>query len=252
LLRVEDIDPPREVAGSADRIIQDLSRLGMRPDATVLYQSARLDAYRSACASLLSSGKAYWCGCSRKDLPASGVYPGTCRNGIPTGKKPRAVRVRVDDASVQFQDKLQGNKVESLGRDSGDFVILRADGLFAYQLAVVIDDAFQGITQIVRGADLLDSTARQIWLQKCLALPTPEYAHIPVALASDGKKLSKRDRSDPIRLASPSEVVRQALQFLGQDAPERDLEGTWAWALEHWSLDRVPRLREKCFQPEKA
>jgi glutamyl-Q tRNA(Asp) synthetase len=242
LVRVEDIDPPREVAGSAAGIIQELSRFGMIADDPVLFQSQRIQAYHLACRRLLESGQAYWCGCSRSDLPLSGIYPGTCRNGIPRGRKPRSIRIRVDTRTIQFHDRVQGEQSDKLEDSVGDFVIRRADGLFAYQLAVVVDDAFQNITEVVRGADLLDSTARQIHLQNCLGLPTPSYAHVPVAVMPDGLKLSKSTRSDPIRCEAPATALRLALAFLGHSAPRRNLAGIWDWAFRNWSLDRVPKL----------
>jgi len=149
----------------------------------------------------------------------------------------------VPDEPVRFTDGLQGAQMEQLQRTSGDFVIQRADGLYAYQLAVVVDDAYQGVTEIVRGADLLDSTARQIWLQQCLDLPTPEYIHIPVAAGADGKKLSKSSGADSLSRFSPAKALREALAFLGHNAPELDLPGTWIWALNNWSLEKVTGKR---------
>ena len=243
LIRVEDIDPPREVTGSADRILADLQRFGMQPDQPVLYQSHRSEAYQFAITDLLDRGHAYWCGCSRSELPASGVYPGTCRSGLAKGKSPRSVRLRVDNVSVSFTDLVQGPIKENLGESVGDFVIRRADGLFAYQLAVVVDDSYQGVTEIVRGADLLGSTARQIHLQHCLGLATPVYAHHPVAVGSDGIKLSKRLGSDPVASLPPSQALEMALRFLGQPCPgglsDKEL---WAWALGNWRLSRIPSL----------
>lgn len=244
LLRIEDIDPPREVAGSAGRIIADLERLGLRPDGTVLYQSSRLSAYQETIESLLRKGLAYPCGCSRKDLPASGVYPGTCRNGIPPGRKARSIRFRVAAGNCSFGDRVQGEVSGQLANPGGDFVIRRADGLYAYQLAVVVDDHFQGVTQVVRGADLLDSTGRQILLQRALGLPTPSYMHLPVAVSADGKKLSKRSRTDPVKHQEPVFAVRQALQFLGQQPPAgMSLSGLWEWAIEHWNSILIPHVR---------
>lgn len=244
LLRIEDIDPPREVAGSATCIINDLRRLGMEPDATVLYQSSRLNAYQQAIDRLLEAGLAYYCGCSRKDLPPSGVYPGTCRNGIPAGKVPRAIRFRVGRGIWEFNDKVQGSITDSPAEISGDFVIRRADGLFAYQLAVVVDDDFQGITQVVRGTDLLDSTSRQINLQQALGFITPGYMHLPIVLSTDGKKLSKRLRTDPVKNREPADAIAQALAFLGQNPPSGlSLNGLWDWALEHWDGGLIPRRR---------
>jgi len=240
LLRVEDIDPPREVPGSAAGIIHDLSFLGMNSDAPVLFQSTRTVAYQQATEWLLRSGQAYWCGCSRKDLPDSGIYPGTCRSGLRKGKKPRSVRIRVNDQPIVFSDRIQGQQVENLQTTSGDFVILRADGLHAYQLAVVLDDEFQNISEVVRGADLLESTARQIWLQTCLGFKHPQYAHIPLAIHEDGLKLSKSHNADPVRTLPPEALLNLGLNFLGQDAPRAGLAETWQWALENWSLSRVP------------
>jgi glutamyl-Q tRNA(Asp) synthetase len=241
LLRVDDIDPPREVPGSAARIISDLQRLGMRPDGAVLYQSQRTHAYETARDALLRRGMAFWCGCSRSDLTGTGAYPGTCRNGLPAGKTPRSVRLRVSGEPVCFRDEIQGPVQENLETTAGDFVIWRADGLPAYQLAAVVDDAFQAVSEVVRGADLLDSTARQIYLQACLGLPTPAYAHHPLAVGPDGQKLSKRFQSDPIAALPPAQALAAALDFLGQACPKGlELSALWDWAMEHWNLSRVP------------
>jgi glutamyl-Q tRNA(Asp) synthetase len=244
LMRIEDIDPPREVAGSADRIIDDLRRMGLVPDGPILYQSSRLDAYQCAVDQLLARGLAYPCTCSRKDMPASGIYPGTCRNGIADNKKPASIRFQLGDSACKFKDRLQGHVSDSPTRMGGDFIIKRSDGLFAYQLAVVIDDDFQGVTHVVRGADLLASTTRQICLQKALGMDSPVYMHLPVALAADGKKLSKRDRTDPVKTRDPASAVEQALHFLGHYPPAGlSLDKLWEWALENWSSDLIPRLR---------
>lgn len=244
LLRIEDIDPPREVEGSAGRIIDDLNRLGMVADGPVLYQSSRLKAYQDAADLLLEKGLAYPCACSRKDVPESGVYPGTCRAGIPTGKTPRSIRFMVDDGHYVFNDKLQGLVSESPADICGDFIIKRADGLFAYQLAVVVDDHFQGVTQVVRGADLLDSSCRQICLQQALGFNLPDYMHLPLVVSEDGKKLGKRTRTDPVKHQEPVAAVGQALQFLGQNPPQGlSLDALWNWALEHWNSDAIPRTR---------
>lgn len=250
LLRIEDIDPPREVTGSADRIIRDLQKLGMFADGQILYQSSRTSAYQAAVDHLLDTGMAYPCGCSRKDLPSSGIYPGTCRSGIPDGKTARATRFRVPDTICVFNDRIQGRIEEALTSTSGDFVILRADGLFAYQLAVVVDDHFQGVTQVVRGADLLDSTNRQICLQTALGLDTPEYMHLPVALSDDGKKLSKCTQADPVKHRDPAYSIRLALDFLGQHPPSGLALGSLLeWALGNWDRSLIPR--RKAILPSK-
>lgn len=241
VIRVEDIDPPREVAGSSKEIINDLRRFGMHEDGPILFQSSRTQAYQAAVKQLLAQDLAYPCACSRKDLPASGIYPGTCRNGIAKGKAARAIRFKVPLGTCQFTDALQGVISESVAATCGDFIIQRADGLFAYQLAVVIDDDFQGVTEVVRGADLLDSTCRQICLQKALQIKQPQYMHLPLAVADDGKKLSKRDMTDPIRQQDYTFAVRQALRFLGQTPPANlALEALWTWALEHWDRKKIP------------
>lgn len=245
LLRMEDLDKPREVAGSADCIINELARWGMRSDAAVLYQSQRDVAYQAACDSLIEKDLAYWCGCSRSELTESGVYPGTCSKGLPPGKKPRSLRVRTPEQVIEFEDAIQGQISQHLQQECGDFVIRRADGVFAYQLAVVVDDAFQQITDIVRGADLLDSTPRQIWLQRCLGFPQPRYAHIPLVVQSDGRKLSKRIQSDPLRASDPLHSLRQALKFLGHEIPEMNWLATWEWACSNWNSALIPRCRSQ-------
>ncbi len=251
LLRMENIDPPREIAGSATRIINDLHRLGLVPDQPVLYQSSRLDAYQQAINRLLAQELAYPCACSRKDLPASGVYPGTCRNGLPQGKEARSIRFRVDGQTCEFTDQLQGHISDSPADVSGDFIIQRADGLFAYQLAVVVDDAFQAISQVVRGADLLNSTSRQICLQNALGFTSPDYMHLPVAVSADGKKLGKRFQTDPVKHQDPAYAVTKALHFLGQTPPQGiPLDSLWSWALENWNNKLIPR--SKAILPSKV
>ena len=241
LVRIEDIDPPREVAGSAERIVAELRRFGMESNGPIVYQSRRLEAFELARDCLLESGKAFWCGCSRADVPRSGVYPGTCRNGLPKGKQPRSVRLKVDDRPIVFEDLVQGRIEENLKETTGDFVIQRADGLPAYQLAVVVDDAWQQVSEIVRGADLLGSTARQIHVQRSLGLETPTYAHHPVAIGPDGNKLSKRDGSDPVARLPRGEALTMALRFLGQRCPAGlSTAELWGWARENWKLSKIP------------
>lgn len=248
MVRVENIDPPREIEGSAERILRDLERFGMTPDGDVLYQSTRTAAFEHAVERLIDQGDAYWCGCSRADLPPSGIYPGTCRAGLPSRRRPRSVRLRTDGAETRVADALQGELRVILQESVGDFVIRRADGLPAYQLAVVVDDAFQEISHIVRGVDLLESTPRQVYLQRRLGLPTPQYAHVPVVLGPDGKKLSKRLKSDPVSRYRPATALAAALRFLGQEPPAgAGLGELWGWALEHWDLGKVPRSRELPF-----
>ena len=244
LVRVEDIDPPREVAGSAERILAALAQLGMEPDGEVLYQGTRGKAYREAWQKLLDSGSAFWCGCSRSDLPTGGVYPGTCRQGLPRGREPRSIRLRAGNDSVVFTDRVFGVIRQDLARHAGDFVVRRADGQAAYHLAVVVDDAWQGVTEVVRGADLLESTPRQVFLQRQLGLPTPRYLHLPLAVAAHGLKLSKRLGADPLNADDPAECIGQALQFLGHPPPPGlSLAGLWDWSMENWDPDSIPRAR---------
>ena len=219
LIRMEDLDRPRCAPGAADAILDALRRLGLRWDGEVVYQSVRLGLYQRALQEL--QPRSYWCGCSRREIADSSlslaadgapIYPGTCRNG--TTREPRALRVRTSDELVAFDDRVQGRQAQVLERDIGDFVLYRADGLFAYQLAVVVDDAEQGITDVVRGADLLDSTARQIYLQRLLGLPTPRYLHVPVAVDASGEKLSKQ--TGALAVDASFATIRSALRFLGQ------------------------------------
>ncbi|HQR03872.1 MAG: tRNA glutamyl-Q(34) synthetase GluQRS [Proteobacteria bacterium] len=253
-LRMEDVDRPRCRPGAADAILRSLERLGFAWDGPVLYQSARSARYREVLAGLQAAGRAYPCACTRKDLAGAartadgGIrYPGTCRAGLPPGKSARAWRLRVDAGEIWFEDRIQGVVREDVAQDAGDFILLRADGCFAYQLAVVVDDADQGITDIVRGADLLDSTPRQRYLQSLLGWPRPGYAHVPVALDGAGEKLSKQTRAAPVDEERPVPALLAALDFLGQSPPRELAEGTiddvWTWARTYWNLARVPRLR---------
>lgn len=249
-VRIEDLDPPREVPGSARRILEDLARFGLLPDGPVLRQSTRSTAHEDALESLRNAGLLFPCACTRKMLP-EGPYPGTCRDGIPPGRRPRSLRVRVPDRLIDFEDDVQGPVCVNLADEVGDFVVRRADGLIAYQLAVVVDDAWQGITEVVRGADLLDSTPRQIYLQEALGLPRPRYLHLPLARDAQGRKLSKRDGSDPVARRSPLEALEEALAFLGHAPPKHDtLQARWDWAHRHWDPRRIPRRTPDGFRPQ--
>ncbi len=227
LVRIEDIDGPRTVAGAAERILESLDRFGMHSDAPPVWQMQRLDRYAQALERLIDMGRVYPCGCTRKEIADSLThlrerhqtlaYPGTCRDGL-HGKPPRAWRLRVPDdeaAVIRFEDRWQGPQQQDLASEVGDFVLKRADGQWAYQLAVVVDDADAGITDIVRGADLLDSTARQIYLQRCLSLPTPRYLHVPVVTDDHGEKLSKQTQAQSIDDARPLDALATASRHLG-------------------------------------
>lgn len=254
LVRMEDLDTPRTLPGAADDILRTLEAFGMHWDGSVLYQSTRNDAYRTALDHLQQQGLLYGCACTRREIADAALhgidgplYPGTCRNGLPPGRIARATRVRTTGAHIAFDDAIQGPITQDVERDLGDFVLQRADGLFAYQLAVVVDDAEQGITDIVRGADLLDSTPRQIWLQRLLGLATPRYAHVPVAVNAQGEKLSKQTRAPALDRGHPTPMLARSLRFLGQRLPvELDhgpITDLWGWALRHWTPRSIPASR---------
>ena len=254
LVRMEDVDTPRVVAGAADDILRTLDAFGMRWDGEVMYQSERGGAYDAALEVLRRERKLYACGCTRREIADSAVagiegyvYPGTCRHGLAPGRRPRAWRVRTDGAAIAFDDSIQGRISHDLEKDVGDFVLYRADAVYAYQLAVVVDDADQAITHVVRGADLLESTPRQIYLQRLLGYTTPEYAHLPVAVNAEGQKLSKQTLAPAIDAEHAAASLTQALAFLGQSPPaalgRASIEEVWQWALDNWRLDNVPRTR---------
>ena len=249
LLRFEDVDGPRCVPGADQQILTQLARCQLLPDATPVYQSQRTALYQAALERLQAAGLAYGCACSRKDiaeaLAAAGrapqrhaepVYPGTCRNGL-HGKPARAWRLRCPDETVLWQDRRLGMQQQNVLTEVGDFVLRRADGLWAYQLAVVVDDADQGISDVVRGEDLADNTARQILLQRALGLPTLRYLHVPLVLGADGDKLSKQNGAAPLDLEDPVPAVVQALRHLGlrPDGIQRSLGDWLAWSVSAWS-----------------
>ncbi len=245
LVRMEDLDQPRVIAGAADEILRQLEAFGLEWDGAVEYQSRRTGLYRDALHRLQAF--TYPCGCTRRELEDSAlaidgsrIYPGTCRAGVANGKTARAVRLRTGADPVRFTDRAQGEISQSVLTEVGDFILQRADGVFAYQLAVVVDDAAQGITDVVRGADLLDSTARQIVLQRLLGVPTPRYLHVPVATNAAGEKLSKQTRAAD---ASEGDLVR-ALEFLGVNpAHGASAAERLDQAARNWDAARIPRRR---------
>lgn len=243
LVRIEDIDPPREVPGAAASQIATLARFGMVSDAPVIFQSRSASLHARAIAQLRMAGLAFDCGCSRADLPSSGIYPGTCRNGIAEGKTARSVRFRVPDDPVIVADRVFGRSSHVLADESGDFVIRRADGLVAYQLAVVVDDIESGITEVVRGSDLLESTPRQQALYMALGAPAPAWLHLPLAVDRAGRKLSKSASADPVENAPPARALALALEALGHRPPAgaHSLEALWRWAVAHWDPGQIPR-----------
>ena len=250
LVRIEDLDTPRTVKGAAGDILKTLEAYGLHWDETVIYQSQRTAAYQAAFEQLHTGNLLYPCACSRKEIADSAlhgidgqIYPGTCRKGVPPGRKGRAWRVRTDDQAISFDDALQGRIVQYLESEVGDFVVKRADGLFAYQLAVVVDDDAQGITHVVRGADLLTSTTRQVYLQRLLGFATPAYTHLPIAVNTQGEKLSKQTLAAPVDTNNPVATLLRALVFLRQETPadpgDYDLEAVLSWAIAHWGKGRL-------------
>ena len=249
-VRMEDLDRPREVPGAALAILATLKAFGFEWDGPVLYQSQRTEAYAAALDHLGERGLLYACACSRREIAAAGIpgpegplYPGTCRTKATRGRGARAIRLRVETPPISFQDAVQGLVTQDLEMEVGDFILRRADGLHAYQLAVVVDDALQGISHVVRGADLTRSTPRQILLQHYLGLPTPIYAHLPLVLDGQGRKLSKSDAAAPVDSRNPVPTLLQAWAFLGQPAfaePPLNPVEFWGQALTSWCLARVP------------
>lgn len=265
-VRIEDLDPPREVPGSADRILRTLEAFGFEWDGEVVYQSKRHEAYRAAAQQLLPLGLAYECSCSRAEIAAAATfpvkgeeipYPGWCRRGPLAPARQRALRLLVRDGTVDFTDALQGVVSSNVAAESGDFVIRRRDGLFAYQLAVTVDDAAQDITEVVRGADLLSSTCRQILLQRALSLSTPAYLHLPLAVDMSGVKLSKSLGAAALDARHPGRSLWQALKFLRQSPPPElrpDMEATgkptqlWSWAIRQWNPRALGGVQSACVQ----
>src|SRR6185295_2108640 len=239
LLRMEDLDKPREQPGAADAILRALDAFGLHWDGPVEYQSRRTAFYREALDRL--KAHTYPCGCTRSEIADSAlaidgarVYGGSCRGGLPPGKTARTIRIKAE-GQIGFVDAVQGAQAQNLEHDVGDFVLWRADGQFAYQLAVVVDDAEQGVTHVVRGADLLDSTARQIYLQQRLGYPVPRYLHVPLAVNAAGEKLSKQTGADALDPARRGDALRRAFVFLGQPGTEDLAEG-----LRNWDAARIP------------
>jgi glutamyl-Q tRNA(Asp) synthetase len=252
LVRIEDIDPPREQHGADKIILEALEAYGFEWDGAVTYQSRFTPHHERLVQELLDSGLAYPCSCSRRDLadvprgPLGAIYPGTCRAGCDSSEV--AIRVRTTDELIEFTDALQGRQGQRLESESGDFVIKRRDGLIAYHLAVVVDDHDQGITEIVRGIDLLDSTPRHIWLQRALGFATPGYMHVPVAINSEGQKLSKLTGAAAVDPGNPGPTLHAVLAALLQDPPA-ELAGEspavlWNWALQNWRPDKIKGVME--------
>jgi glutamyl-Q tRNA(Asp) synthetase len=256
LVRIEDLDTPRVIPGCADQQLRVLEAFGFEWDGEVLRQSTRRDAYHQALASLEAAGRIFHCSCSRKELAAGGEdaggYPGTCRHG-PVKPGPTSKRFRVHDAPVHFDDLFQGPQDFDLA-SRGDVVVERRDGIASYQLAVVVDDAYQGVTRVVRGADLLDSTPWQLDLQAALSLPRPIYGHLPLVVEPDGAKLSKSAHAIPLDPAQVSEGLTLTLTLLSQQPPPElgrmPIKEVWKWAFTHWRPQAlVGRTEVRCPRP---
>jgi len=252
-LRIENIDPPREAAGAIDAILYSLEAHGLVWDGQVQYQQQREERFAAALDEIRQTGRLYLCSCSRQQIAndtgqRSGplIYPGTCRHKPPVDHGPHAKRVNTQNSTIQFEDTLQGEQYVNLETESGDFVLQRSDGLFSYQLAVALDDVEQGMTEVVRGSDLLDSTPRQIFIQQLLGFTPPRYTHLPVAIDPvTGQKLSKQNHAPALIDSQATRNLWQVLDFLGQHPPvelrQTSVEEFWSWAIPHWQLSAVPR-----------
>ncbi len=253
LVRIEDLDTPRLVKGAADDILRTLESYGLQWDETILYQSERNGFYQATFDQLRATHLLYPCTCSRREISDSTIqrgqeliYPGTCRNGRTSDKTAQAWRLRVNDACITFSDRLQGTIAQDLATEVGDFVLLRADNLFAYQLAAVVDDDAQGVTAVVRGADLLLSTPRQIYLQRLLGFAAPTYMHLPVVVNAQGEKLSKQTHAQAVSIQDAAETFFTALIFLRQQPPVElrhdSVERILSWAIENWQPDKLSAI----------
>ena len=254
LVRIEDLDPPREVAGASDQILNQLENHGLCWDGTVLYQSNRLEAYAAALESLIESELVYQCQCNRQRIQGlGGIYDGHCSE-LQLPRQDCAARLRVSRTNLSFNDQIIGHCSQNLQTQVGDFVVRRRDSLFSYQLAVVVDDQYQAISHIMRGADLLDSTPRQIYLQQCLDYKTPEYAHLPLVLNTEGQKLSKQNLAMGLSAGNESQHLWAALHWLQQSPPKQLQHQSVAeildWGIEHWSVHTVAERLQSSLAPE--
>lgn len=245
IIRMEDVDITRKVDGSDLEILHTLEAFGFEWQGEVLYQSKQTECYRYALEQLIEQSLVFPCICSRKQLveSGSGIYPGTCRTRSLQEKSDHALRLLAEDITIEFDDLVMGRRSQNMASQCGDFVIKRRDGLFAYQLAVVVDDQLQDITEVVRGADLLDSTPRQIYLQQLLGYSTPGYCHLPLAVDAAGNKISKSEGAARVDIKNRESLLRHVLDFLGQKPPadlcDADISEIWKWAIEHWDIDLV-------------
>jgi glutamyl-Q tRNA(Asp) synthetase len=246
LIRMEDVDITRKVDGADIEILNTLEAFGFEWHGKIIYQSEQTDYYQQALERLISQSLVFPCSCSRKQLASSGsdIYPGTCRNQPLASKDEHALRLLAKNTTIEFTDTVMGKQSQNMAQQCGDFVIKRRDGLFAYQLAVVVDDALQNVTEIVRGSDLLDSTPRQIYLQQLLGYATPAYCHLPLAVDSAGNKISKSDDATKVEIKNREKLICSVLEFLAQKPPAdlsaSNINDIWSWAVEHWDIGQVP------------
>ena len=263
LVRIEDLDKPREVPAASYKILRSLEALGMEWDHEVIYQDQRKDIYEDALTMLNRRGLIYPCTCTRKEISSSSIagisgqiYAGTCRNNVQNDDRLGAVRIKTNSNIIEFEDTLYGLINQNLQTETGDFVLRRSDKIYAYQLAVVVDDSEQGITNVVRGADLLDSTPRQIYLQKLLGYTTPTYMHLPVAVNSHGEKLSKQTKAAHLDVSNPVKQLIGAVNFLGQEPPTElvgeSVMSFWKWAFINWNPRKIHKKRTIKLQPNKG
>lgn len=246
LVRIEDLDTCRTISGAADSILKTLENFHLHWHGPVMWQSHRLDAYHTALEKLKQAQWTYPCICTRKLLEGEHIYPGTCRNSVDSTVLPHALRVKTNDKHITWMDGIQGSCNSQLAEDCGDFIVQRRDGLIAYQLAVVVDDAEQGVSEVVRGTDLLDSTPRQIHLQQLLGLSTPNYCHIPIIVDKRGQKLSKQSLAEPVDTLNTSQTLYQLLDLLNH-CPPKELKGASAsqlldWAILHWQPEKLHQI----------
>lgn len=249
LVRIEDIDETRTIPGADQKILQTLSAFGMHSDEPVMYQTdpQRQAVYQQALTQLTTQQLTFPCTCTRKQLAGSSVYPGTCRNHPSEANKPHSIRVKTQNQSYTFDDLFQGVQIQNLATQSGDFNIKRKDGLFCYMLAVVLDDADQGISEVVRGIDIMDSTARQMYLIELLGLTQPSYAHFPVVVDTDNQKLSKQNHAKPVTHEDPMTTTSVALELLGMTPPtaaKKTQSSLLDWAIKQWQPERLRGITE--------
>jgi glutamyl-Q tRNA(Asp) synthetase len=247
-VRIDDIDTRRVVDGADDDILHTLENFGFEWDGEIIYQTQQIESYQQALDQLISQSLVFPCLCSRKQLAKTGsrIYPGTCRHRSLPEKNEHALRVLSQDINIEFDDIVMGQQLQNIKQQCGDFIIKRRDELFAYQLAIVVDDARQNITEVVRGADLLSSTHRQIYLQQLLNYTTPGYSHLPLAVDQTGNKISKSGQAKKVDINNKEKLLASTLDFLGQQPPKdlrkSQLIDIWLWAIEHWDVKKVPKI----------